>query len=268
MRALIITDFHRGYNQTIAKIQEKALNNLAQSKTKFDIIIVSGDWGTSKVEHVKGAFSFLRKTFPKKIICGVLGNHDLWDKKHTLSQTLNKISQYAKESNIHLLENNPLELSDYTILGFNSWFNGYDFQHQQDYSWMKISSQQYFLEICKKLNEDEEKAVNFICQYPTTKKKIIISHMPIFENYFEKDHKYAITKDPAGNETHNYDKWASNPKYGNQLLPIMDYHIFGHTHTPVYDKINNTIIINAGAEYGKVKYIIYDFNWNTIIDQI
>lgn len=272
MKALIVTDFHRGFNRNVSIIQDKAYSKI--DPELFDVIIVSGDWGTSSIEHIKGAFKFFRRIFPKKIICGVLGNHDLWDKKlNGLTNRFNRINAYAKESNIHLLENNPLELNGYTIFGYNGWFSSYDYENCNDINYMlgKITDRDliiektvaspfsykkthdpqnkaFFDEWCKILLNREEMAINGILNTKTDNKKIVVTHMPIFEKYFEED-----------------PKWAGKKENGDKLLPFLDYHIFGHTHNRIVDVEAGKVFINAGAVYGKAFYLIYDFESKTII---
>jgi predicted phosphodiesterase len=272
MKALIVTDFHRGFDRNVSIIQDKAYSEIDQ--TTFDLIIVSGDWGTSSIDHVKGAFRFFRRMFPSKIICGVLGNHDLWDKKVSgLNNRFSIINRYAKESNIHLLENNPLELDNYTILGFNGWFSDYDYDNCNDINHMlgKLSesdylitqvahspynyqkrvssqSQDIFNDWCKILLNKEAFAINSIIKNESNKKKIVVTHLPIFEQFFESN-----------------PKWAGSKENGNKLIDCFDFHIFGHTHNQVIKEDNNKVFINAGAIYGKATYIIYDFDSKSII---
>lgn len=271
MKALIVTDFHRGFNKNVSLIQDKAYSKI--DPNSFDLIIVSGDWGTSSIDHVKGAFRFFRKTFPNKIICGVLGNHDLWDKKlDGLNNRINRINAYAKESNIHLLENNPLEINDYTIFGYNGWFSSYDYENCNDINYMRgqitnrdliadkaedifaykrthnSQNKAMFDEWCKILLDREQKAIDGILSSKTNNKKIVITHMPIFERYFEEN-----------------PMWAGKKENGDKLLPFFDFHIFGHTHNRIVEVEDSKTFINAGAVYGKALYLIYDFDLNKVI---
>jgi predicted phosphohydrolase len=216
----------------------------------FDIIIVSGDWGTCKIDHVSGSFKFFRKMFPSKIICGVLGNHDLWDKKVLgLENRFERIDAYSKEYNIHLLENNPLELDNYTIMGFNGWYSNYDYVNCNDCNFFPTRSLAEFSIWNDELLKREYKAVDNIFKYETNKKVILVTHFPIFEKFFDNP------------------KWCGNPTYGKLLLDKFNFHIFGHTHEPIFEQINGKTIINTSAEYGTVTYGIFDFESNLFIKE-
>lgn len=250
MKALIITDFHRGVNPNIAIIQEKEYSSIDQSL--FDVIIVSGDWGTSSIDHVKGAFKFLRKTFPNKIICGILGNHDLWDKKlQGLHNRFKKIDEYANQYSIKLLENNFFDFNNYRLLGFNGWYKTYDFSYMNDFNWMPCRTLDEKKDWCRILLDREEKAIQYIEKNHSKElKNIIVSHFPVISSVVQLEEKY------------NYE---INDSIGNRILNIANYYIFGHTHDFCHVKKENTIILNSSADYGKIAYIIYDFDSNLLI---
>lgn len=238
MRALIFTDPHRGLNQKTANIQDLVFKSIDPSS--FDIVIVSGDWGVSKINHVKSSFKAFRMAFPDKPIIGVLGNHDLWDKKiKSLSNKMKKIREFAKRYNIHLLENNPLEIDNYCFLGFNGWYVG-DHGDTQDFDYIFPFVNGENLD--NYLNREAYNSLINMIDYPKEGKTVIsITHFP------------CISGESMGNPHLN-----GNPSFGDQLLKFSDLIIFGHTHQAVDIVKDEVRIVNVGNDYNKLMFKIID----------
>ena len=239
MRALFFTDPHRGFNQNTSIIMDKVL--LSIDPSSFDIVIVSGDWGTMKLKHVKGAFKAFRRAYPDKVILGVLGNHDLWDKNiKSLASKFQKINEFAIAYDIHLLEKNPYESGDYLFLGFNGWY-AYDHNDTNDmlniFPFTDGESTDNYL---RRLADD---AVNFMIDYPKENKTVIsVTHFPCIEEVMDKPH------------------WNGHPKHGEILLGFSDMIVFGHTHQAHDNVIDGVRVLNVGADYNKIKYKIVDLS--------
>ncbi len=237
MKLLIFTDPHRGYNENTSKIHDKVFSSI--NPDSFDIVVVSGDWGVSCLDHVRGAFKAFRRAFPNKPIVGVLGNHDLWDSKtRSLERKFQKIAEFAKESNIHLLENNPLDLGDTVILGFDGW---YAFPHPDTNDSNFIHPWVEGVPVDAFLQNKTSKALYSIIDYPKENKKVVVvSHFPCVEEAMDVSH------------------WNGNPRHGEILLEFSDLLIFGHTHKKVDLIKGKTRIINVGNDYNKLEYQIVE----------
>lgn len=238
MRILIFTDPHRGFNENTAKIHDKVFQSLNQDS--FDVVVVSGDWGITKLEHVKKAFKAFRVAFPNKPILGVLGNHDLWDQQtRHMEVKFQKIAQYAQEFNIHLLENNPFEQDGVLFLGFNGWYHlphpdTRDSDYMQAYVGAGCPVDTY-------LRNRADQAIYAMMDHPKEGKKVVsVTHFPCIEEAMDTPH------------------WNGNPRHGEVLKEFSDVIIFGHTHRAVDMQIGRSRIINVGADYNKLIYQIIE----------
>lgn len=237
MKLLIITDPHRGYSSKKANIMENVLKSI--DPNSFDLIIVSGDWGTTKMDHVKGSFKAFRDAFPDKKILGVLGNHDLWDKKiPSLKLKFLKINKYAERFKIHLLEKNPFEKDGVLFLGFNGWYHQ---EHNDTRDIDYMSRYENGQQIDNFLRAKADEAVMFMVDYPKEGKKVVsVSHMPCILEAMDKP------------------QWNGNPQHGELLKEFSDIIIFGHTHDELDITIGRSRIINSGADYDKLLFKIVE----------
>lgn len=238
MKAVLFTDPHFGFDDSIRKIPERVLNELRLQT--FDLIAISGDWGAMKLVHVYWAFKAFREAFPDKKIIGVLGNHDLWDKEiRSLSEKFLLIQEWAKEFDIHLLEKNPYEVNGFLFLGFNGWY----YQEHQ-----KTKDHEYIFpytddgeNVDNFLRKQADEAVNFMIDYPKENKTVIsMSHFPCVSEIIDKP------------------ELSGNPMHGEILTEFSDVIIFGHTHVPVDVTVGKSRVINSGADYNRFVYKIVD----------
>lgn len=237
MRILVFNDPHRGISDAVSKIHDKVFASIDQ--TTFDVVVVAGDWGAAKMDHVKGSFRAFRKAFPTKPILGVLGNHDLWDKKtKSIYVKFNLINEYAKESKIHLLENNPFEKDGVLFLGFNGW---YHMNHSETNDFNFINQFVKGQHTDNFLRNRADAAVNFMIDYPKEGKKVVsVSHFPCIS------------------EAMDTPSWNGNPMHGEILMDFSDLVIFGHTHksfewTNFHTKCD---VLNVGSGYNQLLYKI------------
>ena len=87
-----------------------------------DVIVLAGDIHTGK-----NALSWIRGAFPDKPVIHVLGNHEFYGQK--IPKLTQELKELTKDSNIHVLENDRLDLGDIVILGATLWT---DFQLDGD----------------------------------------------------------------------------------------------------------------------------------------
>lgn len=238
MKLLIFNDPHRGFDHNTAKIQDKVLSKIDHNS--FDIIAVVGDWGADKLENVENCFKAFRKAFPTKKIIGVIGNHDLWDKTNkSILYKFEKISEFSKKYDIHLLENNPFEKDNFLFLGFNGWYHHPHFDTKDSmYMYQYVEGG---TPVDNYLRNLADKAVNFMIDYPKENKKVIsITHFPCILEAMDKP------------------QWNGNPAHGDILLEFSDLILFGHTHVALDLEIKGKRVINVGSGYNELKYKIVD----------
>lgn len=228
MRFAVFNDPHRGFSQKTSLIHEKVFKSMDQSS--FDAVLVCGDWGTAKLEHVKGSFKAFRSAFPNKKIFGVLGNHDYWSKSDGVLFLKQRIADYAKRYDIHLLQDNPFENEDFILMGFNGWYAHTDPKNGSDSRWIKGYTNGTTTDLF--LQKEARDSVENILSYPRGNKKVIlVSHFPcIPEAMDEVEH-------------------CGDPLLGEKLLPIAKAIFFGHTHKSIDMVKEGCRIINVGSGY-------------------
>lgn len=238
MRAILFTDPHFGQDHKTNLIHLSVLKQLDCSL--FDIVIVSGDWGSKSLEDVRVAFKSFREAFPNFVILGVLGNHDLWDEKlKAIQAKFEIIKKYAEEFQIHLLENNPYETDEVTFLGFNGW---YYHSHPNTKDAMFMSQDVGGMPVDNYLRNLADQALNNIIDYPKDKNKTIVT----------------VTHFPCLKEVMDRPLLNGNPHHGEALVEFSDLIIFGHTHQ-IFDKVvRGCRVINVGADYNYMSYRIID----------
>lgn len=102
MKIQVISDLHHEFG-----ISELSFQNA-------DLVILAGDinLGTKGIEWIK-------ENIPDKPVIYVLGNHEYY--KGTYPNTLRKIIELSKDSNVHVLENNFVEFEGIRFHGATLW---------------------------------------------------------------------------------------------------------------------------------------------------
>lgn len=102
MKIQIISDLHQEFGKT----------NIAFDNA--DVVVLAGDIniGTKGIEWIK-------ETIHQKPVIYVLGNHEYY--KGTYPKVLYKIKELAKNSNIHILENEAIEIEHIVFHGATLW---------------------------------------------------------------------------------------------------------------------------------------------------
>lgn len=79
-----------------------------------DIVILAGDI------HVKDkGFAWAKETFPDKPVLYILGNHEYYGKAYP--KHVNDLKEKAKGTNVHILENEAIEIGGVRFLGCTLW---------------------------------------------------------------------------------------------------------------------------------------------------
>jgi len=102
MRIQIISDLHQEFGITQLNFDNA------------DVIVLAGDinLGTKGIE-------WIIKEIKNKPVIYVLGNHEYY--KGTYPKTLHKIKELAKNTNIHVLENESVKINNITFHGATLW---------------------------------------------------------------------------------------------------------------------------------------------------
>lgn len=79
-----------------------------------DVVVLAGDIGN----HVQG-IAWARHVWPDKIILYVPGNHEFYRRERT--ETLQQMRVVARESGVHLLDNNEVVIAGIRFLGSTLW---------------------------------------------------------------------------------------------------------------------------------------------------
>lgn len=239
MRFLHVTDTHQIDDNT-EKIHRDFWKEV-RAKESFDAILHTGDFGRTELEHVLKAFQVIREENGTTPVYAVLGNHDLWSTRGSLSleTRLDTIRKYAQNYGIDLIEGNPFEAENYWIVGLMGWYNA-DRPATRDSEFLpKYTSlgtphvwlQRHAFESFKELASKDYKG----------KKVVFLSH-------------FGLVK-----EIMNREDLSGNPHMGSLVLDIADVYCFGHSHQRIETTIGKTRVFNAGATYDqKPPYIIFD----------
>lgn len=241
MKVQIISDLH----------QEFGFSDLDFSTA--DVIIFAGDINI----QTKG-IEWMLDNFSNQEVLYILGNHEYY--KGSYPRTLHKIKNLAQGTNIHVLENESIEINEVTFHGTTLWT---DFQ--------LLGNPRTFGMICqekmndyKKIRRDpsyskmrsidtfhiHQKSVQWLkdsLKNSKSEKDIVITHhAPSLQSVPEKH-----IDDPISSA------YASNlDQFIKEYQP--DYWIHGHMHTPVSYEIEKTKVICNPHGYTDEKYNGFD----------
>jgi Icc-related predicted phosphoesterase len=84
------------------------------SAVEADVVVLAGDVHTGE-----NGFHWIQQNYPKVPVLYVLGNHEFYGENIPL--LTRSIKELAKGSNVHVLENDRLELGDIVFLGATLW---------------------------------------------------------------------------------------------------------------------------------------------------
>lgn len=241
MKIQIISDLHQEFG-----ITELSFDNA-------DIVVIAGDvnLGTKDIEWIK------TKIINKPVIY-ILGNHEYY--KGSYPKTLNKIRAASENTNVHVLEDDFVDVEDIRFHGCTLWtdfsifgnpvkfgmycqpkMNDYKaIKREPTYSKLRTLDTFKFHQLSKQwLKESLEKS-------PTQKNIVVTHHAPSINSVPEIYKDDPITSAYASNmesfiEEHKPDFW-----------------IHGHIHTPVRYFINKTEIICNPHGYMDEPYNGYD----------
>ncbi|TCD29043.1 phosphoesterase [Pedobacter psychrodurus] len=241
MKIQIISDLH----------QEFGLSEL--NFRNADLIILAGDinLGTKGIEWIK-------ETIPSKPVIYVLGNHEYY--KGTYPNTLHKIIEASRGSNVSVLENESIEFDGIRFHGTTLWTDFSLFGNPIEYGMICQGKMNDYRVIRRdpsysklrtidtyKIHQISKKWLEKSLAESKSDKNVVISH-----------HAPSIRSIP---QEYKNDPVAS--AYASDLEYIMmkykpGYWIHGHVHTPVRYKVGQTEIICNPHGYISERYNGYD----------
>ena len=203
---------------------------LAQSN---EICVLAGDIGIihSALQSYDIFIKFISQTFKKTFV--ITGNHEYYNKKYTINQTNEIMTNYFDQyKNITFL-NNQYEIYDnYCFIGSTMWSNITDFRYKIN----DISKIPQFN--CLEYNELNKRCVDFIKDSLNKNDNcvVITHHMPSETLIHPKYQTY---------EFQLYSKWffCDMDDIIKQNKDKIKVWIYGHTHTPSIHLIHNVPIV-------------------------
>lgn len=232
MQIALTSDLHGGYSTKTYKIHERWLEDLEEKS--FDILILAGDLGTTKLKDFERILKHIRTKVAKPILA-VRGNHDLWDKsKYDLEGLMKEQEQIFKDLDIHHCEQGPYVVGNIGFYGWDGWYN-LEHRYQNDWNFMpQYTGGRHTHDWLSKRTYSQFMRVYDELQIANTTTNIVITHMPCFRQIRIEDEIF-----------------GANPKYYEMLRAKdnIDYICYGHTHLAedeVYDGIR---FLNSGSDY-------------------
>jgi len=226
MKIQIISDLHQEFGST-----ELAFNNA-------DVVVLAGDVNVG----VKGV-QWILNAIPDKPVIYVLGNHEYY--KGTYPKTLNKIKALAENTNVHVLENEAVEVNGIVFHGATLWTDFSLFGNSMEYG---IICQGRMNDYKKIRRDPSYSKLRSIDVYRIHIKSILWLAKSLDEhknktNIVVTHHAPSIKSIPDG-----YKKDPISAAYASDLEDFVLEHqpelwIHGHVHTPVSYALGATEVI-------------------------
>lgn len=258
MRVGITSDTHYGYNHKTHSIHIEFLSMLA--KEELDVLVHCGDWASSDQIDLFKSLKMFRAALGQKVkIITVMGNHDLWDSSHYITDGRKRYRNRRPISYAKMLLNHDEWLQTYNIellsatksvqigesiifYGFNGWCD-HLISDMNDSQWMPKTIQDCpaFTYLRHKAQVDLESIV----QAKEAKKKdnphltyVCVTH----------HHPFAAHLPHHGADLGNMDIITNN----------FDVLMCGHSHEYADFIVNRCRVLNAGSTYNIPKYKIVE----------
>jgi predicted phosphohydrolase len=102
MRLHILSDLHLEFG------------NFDPTATDADVVILAGD-----IHMGRAGLEWMRRHYPGKHVIYVLGNHEFY--RHSIPELTSALKRETDGSQIHVLENDAVDIEGFTILGCTLW---------------------------------------------------------------------------------------------------------------------------------------------------
>ncbi|MBS2100721.1 MULTISPECIES: metallophosphoesterase [Carboxylicivirga] len=241
MKIQIISDIH----------QEFGFNQFRFDNA--DIVVFAGDINLG----VKG-ISWMVKEISNKPVIYVLGNHEYY--KGSYPKTLLKIKEAAKGTNIHVLENESIEIDGITFHGATLWTDFSIFGNPIKYGIICQEKMNDYKKIRRDPSYSRLRTIdtfNLHNQSISWLKNSLIESNTV-TNIVVTHHAPSIKSVP-----NQYKEDPVSSAYASNLEDFIieqkpQYWLHGHVHTPVRYKINETEVICNPHGYIDEKYNGYE----------
>ncbi len=226
--------------------------------TPVDLVILAGDIhvGVQGIRWAKETF------WDVPAVVYVMGNHEYYG--GDLNETLSQARAEAAGSNVHLLENDRLDLPNVTILGCTLWtdFRLLREDHQNfckrrartfmsDYSVINLNWRRADPDDTQRLSEASHQWLSQQVQIATKPTIVVTHHGPILQTL---------------NPDYDLDEISANfnNNYTDLLLPPIKLWIWGHTHHCA-DFVHRGIRF-VSHQKGYRHETLKGFNWGNVFD--
>lgn len=241
MKIQIISDIHQefGFNQF--------------SFDNADIVVFAGDINLG----VKG-INWMLKEISNKPVIYVLGNHEYY--KGSYPKTLLKIKEVGKGTNIHVLENESIEIDGITFHGATLWTDFSIFGNPMKYGIICQEKMNDYKKIKRDPSYSRLRTIDTFHlhnQSISWLKKSLVKSKTV-TNIVVTHHAPSIKSVPS-----QYEEDPVSSAYASNLEDFIieqkpQCWIHGHVHTPVRYKINETEVICNPHGYIDEKYNGYE----------
>jgi predicted phosphodiesterase len=215
------------------------------NRPDFDVMVVAGDLIPKAERGVK----WLLERVPDRPVIYVMGNHEAYGTD--IDRTLEKAREAAAGTNVHILQNDTVQIEDVIFIGATFWtdFNLFGdpgramvaaADYMNDYKKIRTGGYVYRLRPSHTLQRHQQSR-QFIAnelRKPKVGRRVVVTHMA--------PHPSAIR--PAFDEEITSAAYASD---ASDLLAMgVDAWIYGHTHDTRDEMIGNARLVTNAKGYG------------------
>jgi predicted phosphodiesterase len=247
MKCILTSDTHYGLSQKTHIIHERFLKHLAEviKLNNVKLLIHAGDWACHKQDQFQRTLLMFRKYIAIPIVA-VRGNHEYWDyqkvsRRHMMWGEMDSLHiAWFKAANIHHLETfGPYTIDDVIIAGFDGWYHSLTpptKDHErivrfiEDGTAFQYHNRRAYKALDKMLQIDRS-------QYKTA---VCVTHFPV------------VIKNIIDAE------FNANPLYFDFIKEKFDILCMGHSHQYMDEVKDNVRLLNAGSDYDKPNFIVFE----------
>ncbi len=241
MKVQVISDLHLEFGATDFNF------------SNADVVILAGD-----VHVGTDGINWIKEYIPNKPVIYVLGNHEYY--KGSYPKTLIKIKEQARGSNVHVLENESIEINNVVFHGATMWTDFAIFGESKYHGVLCQEKMNDFQKIRRDPSYSKLRSMD-VSNIHLKSKVWLISSLKRHEgktNVVITHHAPSINSVPL--------ELRSNPissGYASNLESIIlehapSYWIHGHIHNPIHYSIGNTQVVSNPRGYATDPYNGYD----------
>ena len=218
-----------------------------------DLVILAGDVNLG----IKG-IQWIMENIPDKPVIYVLGNHEYY--KGTYPNTLRKIIELSKDSNVHVLENNFVEFEGIRFHGATLWTDFSLFGNPVEYGIICQGKMNDYKLIRRDPSYSRLRTVDTykIHQFSKNWLQSSLAESKGYKNVVITHHAPSIRSIPGAYENDPVAAAYASDLEGMIIRCKPEYWIHGHVHTPVRYNIGQTEVICNPHGYISEKYNGYN----------